>query len=151
MCFFLVTPCLVVAVQPCMEWIPIKKKKKKSLSLECKQKLYGFPEDKNFNRKFWSTNFSKYCLNKSTKRRTQSTNCDSQIANSNPVKDNHIIFDELFNALHSKIPMERSQSKCIDVIFGIYLKKSIKNAKQDKRGVKDSTQYKQIIWNPKIQ
>ena len=24
---FLVTPCLVVAVQPCMEWIPIKKKK----------------------------------------------------------------------------------------------------------------------------
>ena len=26
--FFLVTPCLVVAVQPCMEWIPIKKKKK---------------------------------------------------------------------------------------------------------------------------
>ena len=27
--FFLVTPCLVVAVQPCMGWIPIKKKKKK--------------------------------------------------------------------------------------------------------------------------
>ena len=26
---FLVTPCLVVAVQPCMERIPIKKKKKK--------------------------------------------------------------------------------------------------------------------------
>ena len=26
---FLVTPCLVVAVQPFMEWIPIKKKKKK--------------------------------------------------------------------------------------------------------------------------
>ena len=25
---FLVTPCLVVAVQPCIEWIPIKKKKK---------------------------------------------------------------------------------------------------------------------------
>ena len=24
-CFFLVTPCLVVAVQPCMEWIPIEK------------------------------------------------------------------------------------------------------------------------------
>ena len=27
MLFFLVTPCLVVAVQPCMGWIPIKKKK----------------------------------------------------------------------------------------------------------------------------
>ena len=26
---FLATPCLVVAVQPCMEWIPIKKRKKK--------------------------------------------------------------------------------------------------------------------------
>ena len=26
---FLVTPCLVVAVQPCMEWIPIKKKNTK--------------------------------------------------------------------------------------------------------------------------
>ena len=26
---FLVTPCLVVAVQPCMEWIPIKKKSEK--------------------------------------------------------------------------------------------------------------------------
>ena len=26
MLFFLVTPCLVVAVQPCMVWIPIKKK-----------------------------------------------------------------------------------------------------------------------------
>ena len=26
MLFFLVPPCLVVAVQPCMEWIPIKKK-----------------------------------------------------------------------------------------------------------------------------
>ena len=25
---FLVTPCLVVAGQPCMAWIPIKKKKK---------------------------------------------------------------------------------------------------------------------------
>ena len=28
--FFLVTSCLVVAVQPCMEWIPIKKKKSHS-------------------------------------------------------------------------------------------------------------------------
>ena len=28
MFLFLVTPCLVVAVQPCVEWIPIKKKKK---------------------------------------------------------------------------------------------------------------------------
>ena len=27
-CFFFVTPCLVVAVQPYMEWIPIKKQKK---------------------------------------------------------------------------------------------------------------------------
>ena len=26
---FLATPCLIVAVQPCMEWIPIKKKRKK--------------------------------------------------------------------------------------------------------------------------
>ena len=29
---FLVTPCLVVAVQPCMERIPIKKKKKKKVA-----------------------------------------------------------------------------------------------------------------------
>ena len=29
MLLFLVTPCLVVAVQPCVEWIPIKKKRKK--------------------------------------------------------------------------------------------------------------------------
>ena len=29
---FLVTPCLVVAVQPCMEWIPIKKKYKTFLA-----------------------------------------------------------------------------------------------------------------------
>ena len=28
MFLFLVTPCLVLAVQPCMEWIPIKKNKK---------------------------------------------------------------------------------------------------------------------------
>ena len=27
MCFFLVTPCPVVVVQPCMEWIPSKEKK----------------------------------------------------------------------------------------------------------------------------
>ena len=31
---FLVTPCLVVAVQPCMERIPIKKKKKKNVPWE---------------------------------------------------------------------------------------------------------------------
>ena len=31
--FFLVTPWLVVAVQPCIGWIPIKKKKKKKKSL----------------------------------------------------------------------------------------------------------------------
>ena len=31
---FLVTPCLVVAVQPCMERIPIKKKKKKNMRPE---------------------------------------------------------------------------------------------------------------------
>ena len=31
MCFFfLVTPCLDVSVQPCMEWIPIKKRKNQS-------------------------------------------------------------------------------------------------------------------------
>ena len=28
-CFFFVTPYLVVAVQPCMKWIPIKKRKRK--------------------------------------------------------------------------------------------------------------------------
>ena len=35
MLFFLVTPCLVVAVQPCMVWIPIKKKKWCSQSCLC--------------------------------------------------------------------------------------------------------------------
>ena len=29
MLLFLVTPCHVVAIQPCMEWIPIKQKTKK--------------------------------------------------------------------------------------------------------------------------
>ena len=29
--FFLVTPCLIVAVEPCMEWIPIKEKTKKNM------------------------------------------------------------------------------------------------------------------------
>ena len=33
MFLFLVTPCLVVAVHPCMEWIPVKKKD----SLSCKK------------------------------------------------------------------------------------------------------------------
>ena len=32
---FLVTPCLIVAVQPCMEWIPIKRKKKKKTNKQC--------------------------------------------------------------------------------------------------------------------
>ena len=31
---FLVTPCVVVAVQPCMEWIPIEKEKKKKKTSE---------------------------------------------------------------------------------------------------------------------
>ena len=34
---FLVTPCLIVAVQPCMERIPIKKKKKKK---KCQHPLH---------------------------------------------------------------------------------------------------------------
>ena len=33
MFLFLVTPCLVVAVQPCMEWIPLKKNKIKKFHL----------------------------------------------------------------------------------------------------------------------
>ena len=37
---FLVTPCLVVAVQPCMERIPIKKKKKISASSSGKTDKY---------------------------------------------------------------------------------------------------------------
>ena len=41
MLFFLVTPCLVVAVQPCMGWIPIKKKK----------------NDKHINQSYCSYNF----------------------------------------------------------------------------------------------
>ena len=32
---FLVTPCLVVAVQPCMEWIPIKKKQQQKTLYSC--------------------------------------------------------------------------------------------------------------------
>ena len=32
---FLVTPCLVVAVQPCMEWIPFKIKKITGLPPNC--------------------------------------------------------------------------------------------------------------------
>ena len=32
---FLVTPCLIVAVQPCMEWIPIKRKKKEKTNKQC--------------------------------------------------------------------------------------------------------------------
>ena len=36
---FLVTPCLVVAVQACMERIPIKKKKKKKIAESPKKKL----------------------------------------------------------------------------------------------------------------
>ena len=44
---FLVTPCLVVAVQPCMERIPIKKKKKKKKKLGsyCKE-IKQWPQTK---------------------------------------------------------------------------------------------------------
>ena len=37
---FLVTPCLVVAVQPCMERIRIKKKKKKAWFIKPSQSCY---------------------------------------------------------------------------------------------------------------
>ena len=39
---FLVTPCLVLAVQPCMEWIPIKKKRKRKKTGTWKRKRKKF-------------------------------------------------------------------------------------------------------------
>ena len=43
MFFFLVTPCHVVAVQPCIEWIPIKKMKKKKTKTKTKQSKTSSP------------------------------------------------------------------------------------------------------------
>ena len=54
-------------------------------SLKCKQKLCGFPEEKNFNRKkVLIHKFHKNCLKWSAKRQIRSENCDWWIANSNP-------------------------------------------------------------------
>ena len=44
MFLFLVTPYIVVVVQPCMEWIPIKRKKKDTFSIDWSDlKFYTFP------------------------------------------------------------------------------------------------------------
>ena len=54
-------------------------------SLKCKQKLCGFPEDKNSNRKkVLICKFNKNCSKWSAKRQIWSTNRDSRITNSNP-------------------------------------------------------------------
>ena len=55
------------------------------VELECKQKLCGFPEDKNSNRrKVLIHEFHKNCLNWPAKRQIWYTNCDLWIASSNP-------------------------------------------------------------------
>ena len=54
--------------------------------LECKQKLYDFPEDKNFKRsKVLVRELHKNYLKRSPKRQIRSANGDSRIADSNPV------------------------------------------------------------------
>ena len=52
MLLFLVTPCLVLAVQPCMEWIPIKKKRLSSKVESHKDFLSHYIAEKNNSKGF---------------------------------------------------------------------------------------------------
>ena len=65
-------------------------------SLKCKQKLCGFPEDKNSNRrKVLICEFDKNCLKWSAKKQIWSANCNLWIAISNHVKIRLLLVESL--------------------------------------------------------
>ena len=84
------------------------------LSLKCKQKLRGFPEDKNFNRRkvlICQLDTQKKCLKWFAKRQIQSANCDLQIANSNP----KCLF--LAPKYHTKMKITHNSVKIFDTVI----------------------------------